>query len=235
MRRFLVMAAAIATLAAGSPAAASMNLISDGQFSEGSTAGSFTTYPFLSHIGSWVVTGGQSDPVSGSVDLIGTLWLGPAAGGYSVDLDGTLDNCRHCSGVNAAGGITQLFTVATAGNYNLTFDYAANEQGPPPDKGLKVLIGSLGNFSLETLAPNKAAPEYTMAYYEVYLKAGLNDLSFVSTDTHGNQWGPVIGNVAVTAVPEPATWAMMLLGFAGLGFAGYRKTKSSGALASETA
>ncbi|MGP7985334.1 PEPxxWA-CTERM sorting domain-containing protein [Rhodoblastus sp.] len=27
-----------------------------------------------------------------------------------------------------------------------------------------------------------------------------------------------------SAVPEPATWAMMLLGFAGLGFAGYRRS-----------
>ena len=32
-----------------------------------------------------------------------------------------------------------------------------------------------------------------------------------------------------TAAPEPATWAMMLLGFAGLGFAGYRRTKKSDA------
>jgi PEP-CTERM motif len=24
--------------------------------------------------------------------------------------------------------------------------------------------------------------------------------------------------------PEPSTWAMMMLGFAGLGFAGYRKS-----------
>jgi hypothetical protein len=27
------------------------------------------------------------------------------------------------------------------------------------------------------------------------------------------------------AVPEPSTWAMMLLGFAGLGYAGYRQSK----------
>jgi hypothetical protein len=33
------------------------------------------------------------------------------------------------------------------------------------------------------------------------------------------------------AVPEPATWAMMLLGFAGLGFAGYRKAKKARAAA----
>ena len=29
------------------------------------------------------------------------------------------------------------------------------------------------------------------------------------------------------AVPEPSTWAMMLLGFAGLGFAGYRIDRRS--------
>jgi hypothetical protein len=28
-------------------------------------------------------------------------------------------------------------------------------------------------------------------------------------------------------VPESSTWAMMLVGFAGLGFAGYRKTKGA--------
>jgi PEP-CTERM motif len=34
-----------------------------------------------------------------------------------------------------------------------------------------------------------------------------------------------------TGVPEPSTWAMMLLGFAGLGLLGYRKTRSANALA----
>ena len=32
---------------------------------------------------------------------------------------------------------------------------------------------------------------------------------------------------AISTVPEPSTWAMMLLGFAGLGFAGYRKARSA--------
>jgi hypothetical protein len=34
-----------------------------------------------------------------------------------------------------------------------------------------------------------------------------------------------------TAVPEPSTWAMMLLGFAGLGFAGYRRSRKASAIA----
>ena len=33
-----------------------------------------------------------------------------------------------------------------------------------------------------------------------------------------------IGGV-VEGVPEPSTWALMLLGFAGLGYAGYRRTR----------
>jgi hypothetical protein len=31
----------------------------------------------------------------------------------------------------------------------------------------------------------------------------------------------------VAAIPESSTWAMMLLGFAGLGFAAYRKAHSA--------
>jgi hypothetical protein len=32
-----------------------------------------------------------------------------------------------------------------------------------------------------------------------------------------------IVDITTTSVPEPSTWAMMLLGFAGLGYAGYRR------------
>ena len=30
----------------------------------------------------------------------------------------------------------------------------------------------------------------------------------------------------IASTPEPATWAMMIIGFAGLGFAGYRKART---------
>lgn len=33
------------------------------------------------------------------------------------------------------------------------------------------------------------------------------------------------GGLSLTAAPEPSTWAMMMLGFAGLAFAGYRKSR----------
>jgi hypothetical protein len=36
---------------------------------------------------------------------------------------------------------------------------------------------------------------------------------------------------SITAIPEPSTWAMMLLGFAGLGYAAYRGSRRTAATA----
>jgi PEP-CTERM motif len=36
-----------------------------------------------------------------------------------------------------------------------------------------------------------------------------------------------LNNIIPGGIPEPSTWGMMLLGFAGLGFAGYRKSRQS--------
>ena len=39
------------------------------------------------------------------------------------------------------------------------------------------------------------------------------------------------GRASSSATPEPSTWAMMILGFASLGFAGYRKSRKVAAIA----
>ena len=41
-----------------------------------------------------------------------------------------------------------------------------------------------------------------------------------------NDSGEAVGESQSSDVPEPSTWAMMLLGFAGLGLAGYRRAKA---------
>ena len=40
-----------------------------------------------------------------------------------------------------------------------------------------------------------------------------------------------VGGGVTASTPEPSTWAMMVLGFAGLGFAGYRKARKTVAIA----
>jgi len=37
------------------------------------------------------------------------------------------------------------------------------------------------------------------------------------------QASPMVDNISIAAVPEPSTWAMMILGFAGVGFMAYRR------------
>jgi hypothetical protein len=37
--------------------------------------------------------------------------------------------------------------------------------------------------------------------------------------------------VKIGVVPEPSTWAMMLIGFVGLGYAGFRKARSTRSIA----
>jgi PEP-CTERM motif len=48
-----------------------------------------------------------------------------------------------------------------------------------------------------------------------------HNLGNVGTGEVGGKIGTIVG------APEPSTWAMMLLGFAGLGFAGYRKARGA--------
>jgi hypothetical protein len=47
-------------------------------------------------------------------------------------------------------------------------------------------------------------------------------ISFLATAFGGDLGNPSIPGVA-SAVPEPSTWAMLLLGFAGIGFMAYRR------------
>jgi len=48
----------------------------------------------------------------------------------------------------------------------------------------------------------------------------------------GGMTGEVGGNTStLVSTPEPSTWAMMIIGFLGLGYAGFRKAKSARAIA----
>jgi hypothetical protein len=76
------------------------------------------------------------------------------------------------------------------------------------------------------------------ALYTIYansLSLGHDDPLALSVGANGAeyqggfQFTSVTGSVNI--VPEPSTWAMMLIGFAGLGFAGYRTSRKSAAIA----
>ncbi len=83
-------------------------------------------------------------------------------------------------------------------------DVGSTSGNPGLQSGVNmVLFDNFGPHSLD------------FATYYLGYQPGTN-LTQTETLTFGTESG----------VPEPATWAMMLLGFAGLGLAGYRRAKS---------
>ena len=61
-----------------------------------------------------------------------------------------------------------------------------------------------------------------------------DDVKFKSatiTNLGNDAWGIDDVSYNISAVPEPATWAMMILGFLGIGFLGYRRSSKGSQVA----
>jgi hypothetical protein len=92
---------------------------------------------------------------------------------------------------------------------------------------------TLGNPTNNGLGVGFAGGQETFDFSSLALSGGSNTLEFIYTSLDqasghagfqglGDEgWG--VQNVNVSAVPEPSTWAMMILGFAGVGFMAYRR------------
>ena len=73
------------------------------------------------------------------------------------------------------------------------------------------LVGQIGNGSFFFIGTN---------YNGVAAASGTLSLYYFDSNYEDNT-GSIVANVS--AVPEPSTWAMLILGFVGVGFLGYRR------------
>jgi hypothetical protein len=94
------------------------------------------------------------------------------------------------------------------------------------DDGLTLTIGS----QLVIDAPGPTSPDTTFGTYTG--PSGNFAFQLVYGECCG---GPAVLEIdlpfaAVTSVPEPSTWAMMILGFGGVGFMAYRRKRHAPAL-----
>jgi hypothetical protein len=154
----------------------------------------------------WAPPANWTAPGPGTVDLIGQTPSGtsfnfyPGNGGY-VDLHGS----------NGTAGTLQTIQTFGAGKYTLSFDLGGNARGDIS----KTTDFSLGSFSgALLLASSDALSTHSFTFTTTGGQLSFSDLA----GGNGNI-GNILDNVSLTsAVPEPSTWAMLLLGFGLVGW-----------------
>ena len=191
-------------------------------------------YVFLFNSGASAMSGVSGQ--FGSLALWGTGNSGPdtivnsPAGGNFIGMDADLSS--HMQPVE------QVITGLTTGKtYTVTFDYAfAQQYGYNGDTHQAWTVDLGGDPSQQTPSALYNLGQHNFSGWfadtMTFVAGGPTEtLSFLATGSPAVPPFALLDGVTFSqdAVPEPATWAMMLLGFASLGFVGYRRAKKRAA------
>ena len=138
-------------------------------------------------------------------------WTGPTTTGANTNIG--------YSDTGLANPFTEwlTFTNDVAGYYNITATTAASSVNFTSI----VLTGPGGPYDLVKQFDNGIGEHWGFAEL-LTLGVGTYTLTLNGTNS---QTGGLGGDIDITAVPEPATWGMMLLGFGAAGYAMRRRRR----------
>ena len=246
MNKTFAFAALTAAALIAAPASASVNLVTNGGFETvaGSQSASNFTLGFSPNatLGSWssassgynllfhspiANSSSALSPYPGGQEFLQASTASPTGGNFVV-LDGD---------VNVRGALSQTINGLTVGmGYLLTFDWGAGQLASRTGATTEQLQVSFGGQTYLTPILNNASAGFSgwnSAAFNFTATSTSQVLSFLSLGTpSGLPPVALLDSVSVQAVPEPATWAMMLLGFGMVGAATrYRRRKTTVAFA----
>jgi len=247
VRKGILLAGALIAAAAVAGAASAADLVTNGGFESNGGNGQLgyntsatgwsvsstpsdpqTSYVFLWSTSNSSLSGTTAD-TTGALGWQGTValwgpdnggsWVGSMLspnGGAFIGEDPVYDN--------SSPAITQTITGLTASdNYFVTFDWAAAQQTGFTGATYDTWTVDLGDAATQTTSQinlaNKAFSGWTPVTMEFTADESSEVLSFVANGGPSSSLPPfaLLDGVSVVPVPEPATWAMMLLGVGALG------------------
>jgi hypothetical protein len=201
-----------AAIATAAPVQAGTNLLVNGDFENtgfGGTTGYYNVGPSGSGADHAVPADfGWSVPVN-NVDIVANGAYGPAladGGAYSLDL----------VGYGSTGEIEQSIDTVAGKTYTLSLEYAANHGVANPTAAVLVNGQTLGSLTGGA----------TWTQFSATFTGTGAPMTVAFDETYGaNNGGVFLDNISVAAVPEPATWAMLILG---LGLTGVMLRRRNG-------
>ena len=154
----------------------------------------------------WTVPRDRSVGLIGETTTLTASNFDPGNGGY-VDLGGS------------TGAVRTSMDFAP-GTYTLSFELGGNTLGDAAER-TKTRVGDWS--TAVTLSSSDPLTTYTYTFTTTGGHLWFRDFPAAGNQSVGNILDNVVLSIA-TSVPELSTWAMMTIGFAGLGFAAFRSS-----------
>ena len=219
MKKAPIIAACICALSAD----ANANLLTNGSFESGSFSdqGNDTMSLFVGStaIAGWTVIGTSSGASLGWVGPTSPWGLSAEDGSYFLDLTDYI-------AFGPYGGVSQTFATTAGHKYEVTFWL-----GSSPEWGIQDSLTASAAGASETFTSTNSGSQINLWQPETFdfmANSSSTTLSLLGASAD-NYIG--LDNVVATefggTIPETSTWAMMLLGFMGLSFAGYRASRKA--------
>ncbi|MEH2496178.1 hypothetical protein V1294_002657 [Bradyrhizobium sp. AZCC 1678] len=139
-------------------------------------------------------------------------------------------NPPYGSAPGEGGGVSQTFTTS-GGMATFSADVAAftRVNGPTAFGLMSVLLDGVVLDSFDFIGPGTSTTLHNTLDFTTNLTAGQHTIQLQATRVFapgGGVTSQYFDNVSLdvlTPVPEPSTWAMLILGFVGVGFIAYRR------------
>lgn len=151
------------------------------------------------------------------VDYFDSRYLDASDGDRAVNLT-----------ADTAGGITQRVGGFTPGRtYEIRFDLSSDPFDPQPRPYTsRIIVSATGGGARlysYTVTGQNSPTDMLYETNEYRFEAGSSFANIQFRSLNNDEFGAVLDNVIIAEVPEPATWAMLVLGFGLVGFATRRR------------